>query len=240
MMMTSLNLHKIPSLFKHSGIPDSPPKEGQALIIVGSLSVFGDTGLPEEELERASKMGSEESRARFLAGRRLLRGMISRWGGIDPEAISVAVGAGGKPCLPAEGMPRISIAHSGDLVAVLFANVDCGIDLELAREVATRDLARRFFSPREAALLDGGDTTDLFFRLWCCREAAIKADGRGMASLIAATEVIDSGGEECPVIVQGETWGTFPWVLPGGNHGAAAFREVPRVILWCDLRETIG
>lgn len=137
-------------------------------------------------------------------------------------------------------MPRVSIAHSGELVALLFGTVDCGIDLELAREVATQDLARRFFSPREAALLEGEDTADLFFRLWCCREAAIKADGRGMASLIGATEVVDSGAEECPVSVQGVSWGTFPWVLSGGYHGAVAFREVPRVILWCDLRETIG
>ncbi len=234
--MTRLNLEKIPPLFKLSGIPNSPPEEGQAFIIVGSISVLEGVTLPEEELERAGRMKSTESRARFLAARRLLRGMVSRWGGIDPVKVSVTLDAGGKPRLTGEGMPRISIAHSGDLVALLFATVDCGIDLELEREIATRDLAKRFFSPREAALLDGEQTGDLFFRLWCCREAAIKADGRGMAPLIASTEVIDSALEECSVSVQGESWRVLPWVLSGGYHGAVAFRKFPRVILWCDLR----
>jgi len=134
-------------------------------------------------------------------------------------------------------MPCFSISHSGELVAAVFSSKAAGIDLESERDVDAAALARRFFSEREAALVMGIGDKELFFRLWVCREAAIKGNGRGMASLLAGTEVLSPLTEPpLSVMVLGESWQTLPFTLAHGYHGAVAFRELPQVILWCDLR----
>jgi 4'-phosphopantetheinyl transferase len=239
-MMTSHNLknmEKIPGMFLPSPIPGSFAGHGHAMVVIGTLDVFSDETPSLDEREKAASMTSDEGRARFLAGRRLVRGVIRRWFGTETADAPIHHDVAGKPFLQGEEMPLFSISHSGELVAAVFSEKASGIDLELERDVDAAALARRFFSQSEAALLEGDCDQDLFFRLWVCREAAIKGNGRGMASLLAGTEVL-SPMTEIPysVMVQGESWQTIPFNLAHGYHGAVAFRELPQVILWCDLR----
>jgi len=237
MMMTSHNFEKIPGMFLPSPIPGSSPVNGNAVIVIASLNVFSEEDLSLEEREKSVSMIANESRARFLAGRRLIRGVIRRWFGAEAAEAPIAPDDEGKPFLKGEGMPCFSISHSGELVAAVFSDKAVGIDLELQRNVDAPALARRFFSQREADLVEGGGDKDLFIRLWVSREAAIKGNGRGMASLLSSTEVLEPLKEQpLSVLVQGESWQTVPFTLAHGYHGAVAFRELPRVILWCDLR----
>ncbi len=239
-MMTSHNLkkmEKIPGIFLPSPIPGTFAGRGHAMIVIASLDVFSEQQTSLEEREKAASMTSEKARSRFLAGRRLVRGVIRRWFGTEASDAFMDQDVEGKPFLQGEGMPCFSISHSGELVAAVFSDKAVGIDLELNRDVDTAALARRFFSTREAALVEGDGDKDLFFRLWVCREAAIKGNGLGMASLLAGTEVLSPLTEPpFSVMVQGDSWQTLPFTLEYGYHGAVAFRELPQVILWCDLR----
>jgi len=79
-------------------------------------------------------------------------------------------------------LPRISIAHSGGVVAAMAAFARrVGIDLE---PVLPRDakFERTAFDRRERELLDrfGGDRDEAIARFWCAKEAVAKALGRGL------------------------------------------------------------
>lgn len=82
-------------------------------------------------------------------------------------------------------------SHSGEGLLMAFGAgvtdtpIELGVDLERLRpRPRAQDLARRFFTPAEADWLQvlPADTRDLAFtRLWCAKEAVLKAHGRGLA-----------------------------------------------------------
>ncbi|GAB2506103.1 4'-phosphopantetheinyl transferase family protein [Lysobacter humi (ex Lee et al. 2017)] len=93
----------------------------------------------------------------------------------------------------AHGRPRLGLAgrdcnwsHSGGhLLVALGRGVDVGVDVEVARpRPKALELAQRYFHPAEAAELAGlaeADRSAAFLRLWCAKEALLKAHGRGLA-----------------------------------------------------------
>lgn len=104
------------------------------------------------------------------------------------------------PALPLErdarGRPRLAGAlaawdcnwsHSGDgLLVALGHGVRLGIDLERLRPRARAlELARRFFTAPELAWLHAAASTAVrdhgFLRLWCAKEAVLKAHGHGIS-----------------------------------------------------------
>ncbi|HBK44883.1 MAG TPA: 4-phosphopantetheinyl transferase, partial [Xanthomonadaceae bacterium] len=77
-------------------------------------------------------------------------------------------------------------SHSGDLLLVgLGEGVRLGVDLERVRpRPRLLEVARRFFHPDEIALLEALDPAPrdaLFFRIWCAKEALLKAHGHGLS-----------------------------------------------------------
>lgn len=217
-------------------ISSNAPAAGEVLVVVARLDIFPEVTVSAVENKHADSINSQETKLRFLAGRRLLRGTLSGWLEIAPEEISLIVGEGGKPFLSELADLHFSISHSGDLVMIAFASSPLGVDLESERSVDTVALARRFFSWQEASLVESDGTNEGFFRLWTCREAAIKGDGRGMSALLKTTRVLP--GDEVPlrVVTGKEEWNTYPWKMDGGYHGALALRGKPSLISWCDLR----
>ena len=57
-------------------------------------------------------MGASEVRDRFVAGRHLLRQTLAPWLGMDPSAIELVVGEGGKPYVKQDPSLHFSISHS--------------------------------------------------------------------------------------------------------------------------------
>ena len=236
--MTSNYLEKPPDFFAPSNLSEGVPVKGEAVIIVEKIPNIPQVELPPEELQRADSMTHQESRRRYLAGRYLLRGVLSRWFGINPRDLPIILTSSGKPFISQGGMPHFSIAHTGHSIAVIYSPQVVGIDLEQERPLDLSGLARRFFSTGEADYLERSGSASDFFRLWSCREAAIKADGRGLAMLLASTRVQPHGirnGAQIQVTIGETIWCAIPWKLVGDIHGAVAFREQPRVIRWCDL-----
>ena len=235
--MTSHNLENFSDFFTPSGISEGTPVEGEALIIVAETSNIIPVELPTEEVRRADSIIHLESRSRYLAGRYLLRGILSQWIGIRARDLQITLTSSGKPFLSQSGMPHFSMTHTASTIAVVFSTQAVGIDLEQERPVDPFALARRFFSAEEADYLKQSGSQADFFRLWTCREAAIKGDGRGLASLLSSTRAEPDGirsGGPMQVVIEDVSWSAIPWILPGGIHGSVAFREVPRVIRWCD------
>lgn len=77
-------------------------------------------------------------------------------------------------------------SHSGDgLLIALGHRIRVGIDLEWPRpRPRALELARRFFTDPESDWLAGLDAAALqtgFLRLWCAKEAVLKAHGQGLS-----------------------------------------------------------
>ncbi len=80
----------------------------------------------------------------------------------------------------------VSWSHSGERLLVALGNaVQLGADLELLRpRPRALVLAQRFFAATEAATLAAWPAATreaAFVRLWCAKEAVLKAHGRGLA-----------------------------------------------------------
>ena len=101
--------------------------------------------------------------------------------GRGPEEFVFCYGEHGKPAFTDPEMPQFNLSHSGDYVALVLSDAQCGIDLqrmENGRNV--NSIAERFFAPgEEVAVRQGGEET--FFRLWTRKEALAKCSGEGIA-----------------------------------------------------------
>lgn len=107
---------------------------------------------------------------------RALRAILAAELGHEPQ---LAIGPNGKPELVGGGL-AFNVAHSGELALIAISrDGSVGVDLEQHRPL--RDAAAtagRFFTAPEAALVAAEPVQ--FFRLWCRKEAWLKAQGIGL------------------------------------------------------------
>ena len=235
--MASINLRSMhPLLRPISNLPEFLHGE-EIIVISGGLDVLKGVALSMEEGDRADEISFPEARARFMAARRIVRFALSKWRAADPSELEIIPDENGKPFLVANDPIHFSITHSSDHIAVAFSRNRIGLDLEQVREVDGASLASRFLSPEEAARVAQSEDPNLFFKLWTCREAAIKADGRGLSKLLAITSVTEAGrGNADPLEVKigDDRWEALHW-NSGAIHGALAFQRMPSLISWYDL-----
>jgi len=152
------------------------------------LDEFAGTLAPDER-ERAARFRFARDRNRFIAARGLLRAMLGRYLGIDPAELRFAYGPNGKPELAgslAHPGLQFNVAHSENLALFAFSRAgNVGVDLEWIRPLDdAEELAARFFSPGECALLrqhPEDRQIGAFFDFWTRKEAWLKATGEGIA-----------------------------------------------------------
>jgi phosphopantetheinyl transferase len=212
--------------------------EKELAVVLARVDIFPETPVSDEETSRANSMSSSAARRGFLSGRRLVRNLLSRWLSMDSMNLPIRLSPDGRPYLEGGSVPFFSISHSGDLVMVAFFEKDVGADVELVRPLDMVALSTRFFSDEEARLVREQDSYEMFFRLWTCREAAIKADGRGMAKLLGLTRVNarHQEGGFLNVEIGNDTWTVSHRVVDSAYHLAVATKNRPSLIRWCDLR----
>lgn len=113
---------------------------------------------------------------------------------LAPEALVLTRDAFGRPHLDG-GTHHVDLnwSHSGDWLIAAYAEgaqvggMRVGIDIELLRpRPKALALAQRFFAPEETAWLatlaeDPARLQHAFTRLWCAKEAVLKAHGRGLS-----------------------------------------------------------
>lgn len=139
---------------------------------------------------------------------------------VEPAELPLARDARGRPCLDRPGWD-CNWSHGGPwLLVALGAGVRVGVDVEVLRpRPKALEVARRYFAPDEAerlAALDGPARDAAFLRLWCAKEAVLKAHGRGLVYGLhrVVVEGFDTGDDALRVAsVEGEAGPAAAWRL---------------------------
>jgi 4'-phosphopantetheinyl transferase len=177
----------------------------------------------------------------------LLRTILGRYLDVAPGTVRFCYGPHGKPALIAEMAEqtgvRFNVAHSHDLALyAVTRGREVGIDVERIRaEVASTEIAQRFFSPAEVAALCALPDelqTEAFFACWTRKEAYIKATGGGLSHPLDGFDVSLTPGE--PVVAlrtHADPQEAARWSLraldPGPGYAAAVAVEATRWNLTC-------
>ena len=133
----------------------------------------------------------EADRDRGLLGHALLRRLAAGLIGGAPAAVpfelrcpSCGTVDHGKPVLPGDGVPQLSLSHSGDYVMVALTGPGPGVgaDVEARREVDWDSMAGTVFAPVEwQRVRAAADPVRAGLRAWVRKEAAVKATGEGLS-----------------------------------------------------------
>ena len=172
---------------------------------------------------------------------RELRELLGAYLGVDETAIRIERDAHGKPFLGGAHTAALqfNLAHSADALIVALARVQpLGIDIESTQRTRPwLELARRFFTPGECAALTALPPERLgaaFVRLWSCKEAVLKALGRGIAFGLERLDfALDAAGNVAGLhAIAAEAGTAADWQLQQlapapGLCGALAWRGPP-------------
>ncbi|MBN1928602.1 MAG: 4'-phosphopantetheinyl transferase superfamily protein [Chlorobiaceae bacterium] len=152
--------------------------------------------LSDDERTRAGSFRFETDRMRFIIRRGLLRRMLGAALGVQPAMIRFSATEVGKPFIAWPEQPGLhfNLSHSGDQIVYAFSrHPETGIDIERIRTVDGIDrLARNYFSAEEYALvinLPAWEKNKAFIKLWCIKEALIKASGWTLEHGLTAFDV---------------------------------------------------
>ncbi|RFB83237.1 phosphopantetheinyl transferase [Rhizobium leguminosarum bv. trifolii] len=141
--------------------------------------------LSQDERDRAATYRFEGDRASFMAGRYLLRRLLSGHLGTVPGAVVFVADKHGKPRLEGCDAPQFSLANADGLVAVAVAS-GCdhlGIDCERADveiEAAAVESYCNVDERRWLAELPAGERAQTAVALWTLKESYLKALGVGL------------------------------------------------------------
>jgi 4'-phosphopantetheinyl transferase len=145
--------------------------------------------LSADEKTRAERFHFDVHRQHFIVARGILRNILGRYLGKEAGELEFCYRDRGKPTLAnSNSSVCFNLSHSEGLALYAIAcGREIGIDLEFIRPLSdTEQLAKRFFSPREYAVIESlppEQKQQAFFHLWTCKEAYLKATGEGIAGL---------------------------------------------------------
>ena len=177
-----------------------------------------------------------------LRGEPQVRAPLARWLGDAEVAPPLARDAWGRPRLLAPYEDRdAGWSHSGErLLLAMGREVVLGVDLERLRpRPRALELASRYFAPAEAERLHAlaPEQQQLaFLRLWCAKEAVLKAHGRGIAFGLHRLEFGPESDDVdaplrllaiAPELGAASEWHLHQWLPHPGYLAALAWR--PRV-----------
>jgi 4'-phosphopantetheinyl transferase len=154
-----------------------------------------DATLSSDEVERADRFRGPMLRRRFVVGRAALRSVLAGYLEAEPERITFAYGARGKPRLAGVGeWLEFNLSHTEDLaLCAITRGKAVGIDIERLRPMDDAgQIMSRYFTPREQAEFFNYPQQErpaAFFRAWTRKEALLKATGDGLAALADTYEV---------------------------------------------------
>jgi 4'-phosphopantetheinyl transferase len=173
-----------------------------------------------------------------FARRFYLRLLLGAYLGMPGKEVKINRKQRGKPVLDStvhDDVLHFSMAKSEGRLLIGFSTYShLGVDLEPAQRVAHNALgvARRYFSPSEADALAALPATALdkaFLRVWACKEAVVKASGKGIANQFARFTV-DSDISRPAAVLEFEGAPANDWTLAlispeEGFLGAVAIRD---------------
>jgi 4'-phosphopantetheinyl transferase len=143
--------------------------------------------LTKRENLRADEFTHTKARSIYIISRALLRLAGSCYLNQHPKEIEFKLLKNGKPTFAKHPYLHFNISHSQNLVVLLFAPVQCGVDCEsYQRKIEFRPILKRFFNQNERKSFDAdlsNDRSKVFFRGWTRKEAWLKNTGEGIGGL---------------------------------------------------------
>lgn len=153
----------------------------------------------------------------------------------DPELLPLQRSARGRPHMaPPLSHIDVSWSHSGERLLMAWGqHVDVGVDVERIRlRPRALELSQRFFTAAETQWLAeraAGEREEAFIRLWCAKEAVLKAHGYGLAFGLDRLAFADTREGlslvECDAeLGTVEDWSLIEFVPAVGYRAALAWR----------------
>ena len=202
--------------------------------------------LNHEELTRARRFRFPNDRRRFVMARATARQVLGRYLQQTPESLQFEYGDYGKPRLASPSMDlRFNTSRSAERALIACTlNREIGVDIEwIHREVEVDDLAQRFFTAAENIRLQKFPPAErhrAFLRCWTCKEAFVKAVGKGLSLGLDQFDVsagIGDPGAPAPIktfVVN--AWAITPFVTRDTDYFSALAVEreaaTVRVLNW--------
>ena len=181
--------------------------------------------LSAEERERAQRFRFDRHRERYIAGRFVLRSLLSAYVQTPPARLELAAGEEGKPYLllpePGRGLFFNQSESQGRSLIALSREREVGVDLEwMDPRLEVRELAKVALTREETESLRGlpdPRRRELFYALWTAKEAFLKGLGTGLR--IAPNQVaVDLSKESVSVSIRSgasardwSLWSFEPW-----------------------------
>jgi phosphopantetheine--protein transferase-like protein len=184
-------------------IPEGGWSEGAVARIGGSASGPGPQGwLPAEEVAEISRRGTPKRQKDRRMGRLAGRMAIEQLTGWAPQQYRIQSLDSGQPVVHGPEHVAVSISHGPDgAVGLAVRSGQPGIDMERI-ELRSPSFARTWFTPSEARI--SGDDPRLQTRIWCVKEAVLKALGTGMRLHPREVEICELRPRRATVHLHGE------------------------------------
>ncbi|THF55627.1 4'-phosphopantetheinyl transferase family protein [Pseudothauera rhizosphaerae] len=178
--------------------------------------------LSAAERARCLRYRSGADRIRFAAARAVLRRRLGERLGLPAAEVGIVIGPYGKPMLRGGAVPHFNLSHGGawGLLAMSEAG-PVGADIEAVDGRLGRAALAGCLTPAERRYCGRRDAEALF-RVWCGKEAVLKALGTGFAADPAAVAAVPAAGRRYAVALPPGLPATRAWQLPAPDGFAAA------------------
>ncbi|WP_062432692.1 4'-phosphopantetheinyl transferase family protein [Herbidospora daliensis] len=138
------------------------------------------------ERDRAAALATPVERRRFTVAHGVLRAVLGRLTGRPPAELVLDAEDNGRPFLV--GRPvDFNLSHSAEwaLIGAVGPHLRVGVDVEQVRDDLDHlAMARHLYQPAEVERLTrAASPREEYFRLWCAKEAYVKATGEGLPGL---------------------------------------------------------
>lgn len=140
--------------------------------------------LTDADISKAKRFIHQADRDRYLTARVFLFGWLKQKDIIRSDMLELSYNSFGKPFLPGTDI-YFNWSHSGDMIALIMSNRDCGIDIELDNGKELYDY-QSLCTESELNWLTkkyrktGVSRLKYFIELWTAKESVVKAKGTGL------------------------------------------------------------
>lgn len=211
-------------------------------------SIDWETLSPDEKI-RAEQFYFEKDRIAYAFSRATLRCVLSQYIAIEPSTIKLNYTLYGKPFLdPSQNAQQLhfNVSHTHHCVVyAITKNDEVGVDVEYVKKnIDYAAIAKHFFSSQEYALINQAhpsEKCDIFYRIWTCKEAFIKALGLGLSYTLNDFDVGELSNNSAKILrikndfEKSKNWSLFCWTPMDGYVAALAVeREAAEVVFYGD------
>ncbi len=163
--------------------------------------------LSSDEQARAGRFRGDALKARFVAGRAMLRTRLADELELNPRDLTIGRTAAGKPILTSPDKPDLdfSLSYAGSFILLAIGrDTRVGVDIEPMRSVPEAEsiVARHFAIPEKERWqqLPASHRPRAFLEAWTRKEAVLKATGVGLSQGLAKVQVTFGPGSPARVI----------------------------------------